>query len=68
MKNIFEVSSLLANLNNLIDQNIYLKDIWIQGEVTDYKGPAYSGHKYFSIKDENSLIKCVFFKFAHIGC
>ena len=67
MKNIFEVSSLLANLNNLIDQNIYLKDIWIQGEVTDYKGPAYSGHKYFSIKDENSLIKCVFFKFAHIG-
>ena len=67
MKNIFEVTSLLANLNNLIDQNIYLKDIWIQGEVTDYKGPAYSGHKYFSIKDENSLIKCVFFKFAHIG-
>ena len=67
MKNIFEVSSLLANLNNLIDQNVYLKDIWIQGEVTDYKGPAYSGHKYFSIKDENSLIKCVFFKFAHIG-
>ena len=47
MKNIFEVSSLLANLNNLIDQNVYLKDIWIQGEVTDYKGPAYSGHKYF---------------------
>ena len=67
MKNIFEVSSLLANLNSLIDQNVYLKDIWIQGEVTDYKGPAYSGHKYFSIKDENSLIKCVFFKFAHIG-
>ena len=67
MKNIFEVTSLLANLNSLIDQNVYLKDIWIQGEVTDYKGPAYSGHKYFSIKDENSLIKCVFFKFAHIG-
>ena len=44
MKNIFEVSSLLVNLNSLIDQNVYLKDIWIQGEVTDYKGPAYSGH------------------------
>ena len=41
MKNIFEVTSLLANLNSLIDQNVYLKDIWIQGEVTDYKGPAY---------------------------
>ena len=67
MKNIFEVSSLLANLNSLIDQNIYLKDIWIQGEVTDYKGPAYSGHKYFSIKDENNMIRCVFFKYAHIG-
>ena len=67
MKNIFEVSSLLANLNSLIDQNVYLKDIWIQGEVTDYKGPAYSGHKYFSIKDENNMIRCVFFKYAHIG-
>ena len=67
MKNLFEVSSLLANLNSLIDQNIYLKDIWIQGEVTDYKGPAYSGHKYFSIKDENNMIRCVFFKYAHIG-
>ena len=67
MKNIFEVSSLLTNLNSLIDQNIYLKDIWIQGEVTDYKGPAYSGHKYFSIKDENNMIRCVFFKYAHIG-
>lgn len=67
MKNIFEVSSLLTNLNSLIDQNIYLKDIWIQGEVTDFKGPAYSGHKYFSIKDENNMIRCVFFKYAHIG-
>ena len=67
MKNIFEVSSLLTNLNSLIDQNIYLKDIWIQGEVTDYKGPAYSGHKYFSIKDENNMIRCVFFKYSHIG-
>ena len=67
MKNIFEVSSLLVNLNSLIDQNVYLKDIWIQGEVTDYKGPAYSGHKYFSIKDENNMIRCVFFKYAHIG-
>jgi len=63
MNNIFEVSSLLDNINTLLNKNIYLKDIWIKGEITDLKEAASSGHKYFQLKDEKSLLKCVFFKF-----
>jgi exodeoxyribonuclease VII large subunit len=63
MNNIFEVSSLLDNINTLFNKNIYLKDIWIKGEITDLKEAASSGHKYFQLKDEKSLLKCVFFKF-----
>ena len=63
MKDIFEVSSLLENINNLFRSNLYLKDIHIRGEITDLREAASSGHKYFQIKDEKSLLKCVFFKF-----
>ena len=54
MNNIFEVSSLLDNINTLLNKNIYLKDIWIKGEITDLKEAASSGHKYFQLKDEKS--------------
>ena len=63
MKDIFEVSGLLENINNLFTSNLYLKDIYIRGEITDLREAASSGHKYFQIKDEKSLLKCVFFKF-----
>ena len=63
MKDIFEVSGLLENINNLFNSNLYLKDIYIRGEITDLREAASSGHKYFQIKDEKSLLKSVFFKF-----
>src|SRR6266704_148016 len=38
--------------------------VWVEGEVTNYRGPASSGHRYFSLKDENSQVKAVLFKQA----
>jgi exodeoxyribonuclease VII large subunit len=40
------------------------KEVWVEGEVTNYRGPASSGHRYFSLKDENSQLKAVLFKQA----
>ena len=35
--------------------------MYVKGEISNFK-PHYSGHMYFTLKDEKSLIKCVMFK------
>ena len=39
----------------------YLNNVLVKGEISNYKH-HYTGHLYFTLKDENSLIKCVMFK------
>ncbi len=41
------------------DEN--LSGILVKGEISNFKN-HYTGHMYFTLKDENSLIKCVCFK------
>ena len=41
------------------DEN--LSEILVKGEISNFKN-HYTGHMYFTLKDENSLIKCVCFK------
>ena len=41
------------------DEN--LSAILVKGEISNFKN-HYTGHMYFTLKDENSLIKCVCFK------
>lgn len=38
------------------------KEVWVEGEVANYRGVASSGHRYFSLKDENAQVKAVLFK------
>lgn len=55
----------VSELNNYIkekfenDEN--LENILVKGEISNFKN-HYSGHMYFTLKDENSLIKCIMFK------
>ena len=39
----------------------YLNQILVKGEISNFKN-HYTGHMYFTLKDENSLIKCICFK------
>ena len=39
----------------------FLNNVLVKGEISNYKR-HYTGHLYFTLKDENSLIKCVMFK------
>lgn len=39
----------------------YLNNVLVKGEISNFKH-HYTGHLYFTLKDENSLIKCVMFK------
>jgi len=39
----------------------YLNNVLVKGEISNFKH-HYTGHLYFTLKDEKSLIKCVMFK------
>lgn len=55
----------VSQLNNYIkekfDNDEYLENILVKGEISNFKN-HYTGHMYFTLKDENSLIKCIMFK------
>lgn len=38
-----------------------LQNVYVKGEISNFKN-HYTGHLYFTLKDENSLIKCIMFK------
>ncbi len=56
---IYTVSELNGELKRFIEGKYPF--IWITGEISNFSVPA-SGHSYFSLKDNNSLINCVMFR------
>lgn len=60
-----EMAITVSDLNKYIKDKIaddeYLNNILIKGEISNFKN-HYTGHMYFTLKDENSLIKCIMFK------
>lgn len=55
----------ISQLNNYISfklkSDIKLKGIMVQGEISNFVNHYKSGHLYFTLKDETSLIKAVMF-------
>lgn len=48
-------------VKNKIAKDEFLNNVLVKGEISNFKN-HYTGHMYFTLKDENSLIKCVMFK------
>ena len=63
---ILSVSELNQYLKTLLETNSLLKNLTIQGELSNVKRAA-SGHLYFSLKDPGSKIDCVMFRNAAAG-
>lgn len=61
MQKILTVSELNKYIKNLFSKDLVLSGLWVKGEVSNFKS-HYSGHLYFTIKDENSLVRCIMFK------
>ena len=55
------VTKLNQYIKNKIDEDEYLNNVLVKGEISNFKH-HYTGHMYFTLKDENSLIKCIMFK------
>ncbi len=61
MQKILSVSELNRYIKQIVSTDHVLSGLWIKGEISNFKS-HYSGHMYFTLKDEASLLKCVMFK------
>lgn len=58
---VYTVSLLNEYVNTLLKTDVRLRCVKVSGEISGFKIPS-SGHLYFSLKDENALIRCVMFR------
>lgn len=59
--NAITVTDLNRYIKDKVASDEFLNSVYVKGEISNFKH-HYSGHMYFTLKDENSLIKCVMFK------
>ena len=58
-RHIYSVSQLNGDIRLVIEDNF--TPVWVEGEISTLRIPA-SGHIYFTLKDERSHLKAVFFQ------
>ncbi len=61
MKSIITVTQLNRYIKDIIDAEEILKNIFIVGEISNFRLYNQSGHMYFTLKDEKSQLKAVMF-------
>lgn len=61
MDKIYTVSQINKYIKITFDKDEFLNNISVSGEITNFKA-HYTGHFYFTLKDDVSTIKCVMFK------
>ena len=59
MKEILTVSQLNDTIKDLLEE--VFSFVWVEGEVSNLRKPQ-SGHTYFTLKDDKSQIRAVYFK------
>lgn len=57
------VTQLNHYIKRVIENNSYLKNIWVKGEISNCK-LHYSGHIYLTLKDDTSVLRAVMFRSA----
>ena len=62
------VTELNQYIKGKFEEDAFLQNVFVRGEISNFKH-HYTGHMYFTLKDEKSLIKCVMFKTytGHLG-
>ena len=55
------VSDLNKYIKDRVAEDEFLNNVYVKGEISNFKH-HYTGHMYFTLKDEKSLIKCIMFK------
>jgi exodeoxyribonuclease VII large subunit len=55
---IFSVSELTRSVRTVLEDHLGV--VWVEGEISNYRKQA-SGHQYFTLKDAQSQLSCVWF-------
>lgn len=58
---ILTVGDLTKYIKSVFDQDVKLASVFVRGEISNFK-QHYSGHCYFTLKDNEAVIKAVMFK------
>lgn len=62
---VLSVSQATRYLKELLETDDILQDMWVRGEISDCKTYP-SGHCYFTLKEGEAQLQCVFFKNARL--
>ncbi|MCM2271940.1 MAG: exodeoxyribonuclease VII large subunit [candidate division Zixibacteria bacterium] len=57
----YTVTAITRMIKTALEESFF--DVWVEGEVTDYKHHT-SGHHYFNLKDENASIRVTLWRSA----
>jgi exodeoxyribonuclease VII large subunit len=66
MREVYSVSQLATYLRELLETDLHLADVWLEGEVSNLSRST-AGHTYFTLKDEFAQIRCVMFRRQYGG-
>lgn len=61
MQQVYEVSQINEYLKLRFEDDAFLSELFIRGEISNYKLYP-SGHHYFTLKDSTGALRCVMFK------
>ena len=58
---VLSITQINEYIRGLMDRDTALSGVYVRGEISNYKVYP-SGHHYFTLKDENTALKCVMFR------
>ena len=62
-RQVFSVTELNNRIKGLLELDPILRNICVQGEISNYKVYS-SGHHYFTLKDSESSLSCVMYRYS----
>ncbi|SEN22468.1 exodeoxyribonuclease VII large subunit [Lihuaxuella thermophila] len=60
-RDIWSVSDLVSYLYHTLNEDENLKNVWVEGEISNFSQHSKSRHMYFTLKDEHAKIKAAMF-------
>ena len=60
-QHVFSVTELNQNIKTILDGTPDLQNLYVRGELSNYKVYP-SGHHYFTLKDPEGALRCVMFR------
>lgn len=59
--NVFSVSQVNMYVKAVLEEIPHIRNLYVSGEISNFKHYVQSGHMYFTLKDERSQLKAVMF-------